>query len=251
MLLPTLLVVFCVFCVECDRSNPAQYNYSPYQEHLHHNNYYRHYQHLHQQANRRHARGPVQSSLHLSSPAYRYQPRPVRAGHHLRQLQPPYKYDRKPILIKPSHPSQPRPQKVLRRPLAVPANNERRTTRKIEQTPLLLPGTHQARKEGGGKRYPPFQGQKYNNQFLIKSDNLAVESQIQETKVRVPTAGRQQFTTSARKAKPHSVKSSQNLVKPAVAPVPVNRNYNNNNNVPQRPKFIIKQAGKIWTGFFR
>ena len=233
MLLPALLVVFSVGSIEGDRSNPAQYSYNPYRGQLDYK-YYKHYQHLQQQNNRRHA-------SYLSSPAYRYQPRPVRPGRHLRQLQ--YKYDRKPILIKPSQPSQPRRQKVLRRPLPVPANNERRTTRKIEQTPLLLPSLHPARKEGGGRgKYPALQGKKYKNNFLIKNDNLAVESKILETKVKVPTAGRQQFTTSARKAQPHSVKSSQNSVKPAVAPVPVNRNYNN---VPQRPKFIIKQAGKI------
>ena len=225
MLLPALLVVFCVGSIEGDRSNPAQYRYNPYKGHLDYK-YYKHYQHLHQQNNRRHA-------SYLSSPAYRYQPRPVRPGRHLRQLQ--YKYDRKPILIKPSQPSQPRRQKVLRRPLPVPANNERRTTRKIEQTPLR-------KEEGGRGKYSPLQGKKYQNNFLIKNDNLAVESQILETKVKVPAADRQHFSTSARKVKPHSVKSSQNSVKPAVAPVPVNRNYNN---VPQRPKFIIKQAGKL------
>ena len=231
MLLPALLVVLCAGSIGGDRSGPGQY-----QQHLDYN-YYKHYQHQHHhlhhhQNNRRLQR--TESSSHLSSPAYRYQPRPARPGRHLRQLQ--YKYDRKPILIQPSQSGR---QKVLRRPLAVPGNNERRTTRKIEQTPLLL------RKEGGGRaKYPGHQGQKYRSQFLIKSDNLAVESKIQETKVKVPTAGRHQLTTSAHKAKPHFVKSSQNYVKPAVAQVPVSRNYNNNI-VPQRPRFIIKQAGKI------
>ena len=218
MLLPALLVVFCSGSIQGDRSHTAQYR-----QHLDYN-YYKHYQHLHhpqlhQQNNRRLQR--TESSSHLSSPAYRYQPRP---GRHQRQLQ--YKYDRKPILIQPSQPSR---QKVLRRPLAVPGS-DRRTTRKIQQTPLLL------RKEAGGRgKYSSHQGQKYKNQFLIKNDNLAVESKILETKVKVP-----QFATSAHKAKPQSVKSRQNSVKPAV---PVNRNYNQN--VPQRPKFIIKQAGKI------
>ena len=219
MLLPVLLVVFCVGSIQGDRSAPAHYK-----QHLDYN-YYKHYQHLHHlhhhQNNRRLQR--TESSSHLSSPAYRYQPRPARPGRHLRQVQ--YKYDRKPILIQPSR------QKVLRRPLAVPGNNERRTTRKIEQTPLLL------RKEAGGRG-------KYKNQYLIKNDNLAVESKILETKVKVPTATRQQFTTSAHKAKPQSVKSSQNSVKPVAAPVPVNRNYSPH--VPQRPRFIIKQAGKVW-----
>ena len=131
MMLPALLVVFCVGSIEGDRPHPAQYRHLDY-------NYYKHYQHLHhlnhQQNNRRLQR--TESSSHLSSPAYRYQPRP---GRHQRQLQ--YKYDRKPILIQPSQPSR---QKVLRRPLAVPGSN-RRTTRKIQQTPLVL------RKEAGGR----------------------------------------------------------------------------------------------------
>ena len=209
MLLPALLVVFCAGSIEGDRSHPAQYRYKPHLD----SNYYKHYQHLHQHNNKRRLQR-AESSSHLSSPAYRY-----RAG---RQPRLQYKYDRKPILIQPSR------QKVPRRPLAVPGNNERRTTRKIEQTPLLL------RKEGGGRHHA---------QFLIKNDNLAVESKILETKVKVPTATRQQFTTSAHKAKPQSVKSSQNSVKPVAAPVPVNRNYSPS--VPQRPRFIIKQAGKV------
>ena len=133
MLLPALLVVFCVGSIEGDRPHQARY-----QQHLDYN-YYKHYQHLHHlhhlQNNRRLQR--TESSSHLSSPAYRYQPRQARPGRHLRQVQ--YKYDRKPILIQPSR------QKVLRRPLAVPGN-DRRTTRKIQQTPLVL------RKEAGGER---------------------------------------------------------------------------------------------------
>ena len=232
MLLSGLVVAVCLGTVV------SQYQYHPYNQHRD-----SHYYNYHQQQtnnNRRHFQRsfsypsvPVQrseSSSHLSSPAYRYQPRPVRTNKHLR-VPVKYGYDRHPILTQPSQQN-----KLLRRPLQVPANNVR-TTRKIELTPTSL----------SVKKYSsPHDGKKHKTKFLIKNDNLAVESQVVETKVKVAPGGSQfpQLFTSAHKPKPQPVKSSQNSVKPAVAKakVPVNRNYNN---VPQAPKFIIQQAGKI------
>ena len=230
MVVHALMLVLCLGSVLSDKTQPPQYKYHPYKQHPV-SSYYNHYQHL-QQNNRRHFQRsytlPRASSSHLSSPSLRYKPRPGRTIRHLRPAK--YRYDRAP------HPQ----HSVLRRPPHVPASNER-ATRKIEQTPLLLGKAQTGRKEGDKrKKYSPYGGNKHKN-FLIQKDNLAVESQVVETKVKVPP---QLSLPSAHKPKPQPVKSSQNSVKPAVAKakVPVNRNYNN---VPQAPKFIIQQAGKI------
>ena len=229
MVQSALVVTLCLGAVLSDTPHPAQYQYHPYHQHQ-----YRQYRHLpnnrrHFQPAPSHSRGQVErleTSGHLSSPAFRYKPRTVRTNRQYRPGQ--YGYDRHPILIQPTQQN-----KVLRRPLQVPVSSERlRSTRKIEQSPLLLTSNHLPSSKYSGQA-----GTKHKTRFPIKNDNLALESQVVESKVKV---GGEQLFRSAHKQKPQPVKSSQNLVKPAVAKVPLNRNYNT---VPQGPKFIIQQAG--------
>ena len=193
---------------------------------------------------------------HPSSPTHAVQPAvskqlrlPQNHNRHHKQLSNTkvhHNYQRKPILIKPTqhhqgflHNRNDRRSNIQQ----VPAFNYR-ATRKIKQTPLKTGKNHIIKKQKEiVKKYPSEQ-----KTFQSKNDNLAIESFALETKVKVPTA---KLTTVGYKPQPQAVKSSktQTRVKPVVAKVPVQRNYNSVQNQPS-PKFIIKQAGNDFSKFF-
>ena len=120
-----------------------------------------------------------------------------------------------------------------------------RGTRKIANTPLKLGGNVINSK----KKYNKEDDKKDKKKLLLKNDNLAIESNIVETKVKLPS---NKVTANAHKTKTkYETKQTkpQLLKKPAkkyppkkVKPVevPIKRTYNS---APAAPKFIIKQAG--------
>lgn len=269
MLLPVVVTMLSVWLSpvlsDTDKNGAQQslqYQYHPYHQ-RHYPQYQRKQQHYYPSENRRHQRTFVTpkhlrnpsfklkntpSSKHFSSPAYRFQPqlhkqqqrKPVLTERQQRFLPQPLaqKYQRRPILIQPGK------QKVVprivtsKRPIQA-ANN--RNTRKIASTPLKI-GGKAIKSKDTKKKYKHDEVKKDKNKLALKNDNLAIESNIVETKVKLPNT---KLTPDA-----HNTKSKPQLVKkPAkgypskkVKPVkvPIKRNYNS---APAAPKFIIKQAG--------
>ena len=238
---------------------PKQYQFHPYQQPLHHS--YRQYQQRHQQQhpseNRRHQRtllpprnlrNPAiklrntDSSKHFSSPSYRFTPQsqkqPVLTERQQRLLvkNPVQRYQRKP------NSDRLRPRIVSQTKQLQVKNS--RETRKIANTQLKLGGNVLNSVDGK---------QKFNvdkskaEKFQFKKDNLAIESNIVETKVKIPNSKKiaNSYTSKAKyETKPQLVKKPAKVYHPKkVKPVEVsiNRNYDS---APVAPKFIIKQAGK-------
>ena len=253
MLLTTLLLVGWISDLLGDHPQQQYHQYFPYRQHLTS-------PYLQQSRNSRsHHSSYQQPSVkrkdflsHPSSPTYAQQKStvskqlrlPQNPNRHHKQLSSSkvhHNYQRKPILIKPTHHHQ---------GFQVQHRNDRRSnfqqvpgfnyraTRKIKQTPLKTSKNHIIKKDKEiVKKYPS--EQKDQKKFIAKKDNLAIESFALETKVKVP-----KLTTVGSKTPPQAVKSSktQTRVKPVVAKVPVKRNYNSAQAQPS-PKFIIKQAG--------
>lgn len=237
-------------------NSPKHYQFHPYHQPLHHS----YQQRLHQQPaseNRRHQRtllpprnlrNPVirlkntDSSRHLSSPAYRFQPhsprqrKPVLSERQQRLLNrnPVQHFKRKPILIRPSSERvKPRIQNKKK-----PFLNSRET-RKIANTKLKLGGKNDLK-----KKYNPDENKKDKKKLYLKDDNIAIESQVVETKVKVPKLATKPANLKAKyeqklaKVKKPKKPYLTNKVKPVDTP-----NKRTYNSAPATPQFIIKQAG--------
>merc|ERR1712123_104945 len=230
---------------------PKLYQFHPYQQHQ-------------PSENRRHQRtllpprslrNPVirlkntDSSRHFSSPSYRFQPqsprhqlrKPVASERQQRLLTKNQvkAFRRKPILIRPSS-ERLRPRIVSEKRQFQVQNN--RQTRKIANTKLKLGG----KKGDSKKKYNYDEDKKDKKKLLLKDDNIAIESQIVETKVKVPAP---KLTTKPQITKTQHVTKIAKVKKPTKAyppkkvkpiEVPIKRTYNG---APAAPKFIIKQAG--------
>jgi len=260
-MLPSILVLLVRLSPALSQSQengPKQYQFHPYHQQLHQS----YQQRLHQQQpseNRRHQRtllpprnlrNPVirlknsDSSRHFASPAYRFQPqsprprKPVLAERQQRLLNknPIQHFRRKPILIRPSSERvQPRIQNKKKPFLA----KNSRETRKIANTKLKLGGKNDLK-----KKYNPDENKKDKKKLYLKEDNIAIESQVVETKVKVPKLTKKPANTKAKyepklaKIKKPKKPYPTKRVKPI--DTPDKRTYNS---APATPKFIIKQAG--------
>ena len=96
------------------------------------------------------------------------------------------------------------------------------------------------------KKYNPDELKKDKKKLYLKDDNIAIESQVVETKVKVPKLTKKPANIKAKyvpklaKVKKHKKPYPTKKVK--TIDTPDKRTYNS---APATPKFIIKQAGKI------
>merc|ERR1712123_325354 len=137
------------------------------------------------------------SSRHFSSPSYRFQPqspryqlrKPVVSERQQRLLTKNQvkTFKRKPILIRPS--SERLRSRIVSEKRQFQVQNNRQT-RKIANTKLKLGGNFL--KSGGGRKKVDIDYEKKDNKKLeLKKDNLAIESNVIETRVKVPYSQQQ------------------------------------------------------------
>jgi len=123
-----------------------------------------------------------------------------------------------------------------KKPFLAKSNRE---TRKIANTKLKLGGKNDLK-----KKYNPDELKKDKKKLYLKDDNIAIESQVVETKVKVPKLTKKPANIKAKyvpklaKVKKHKKPYPTKKVK--TIDTPDKRTYNS---APATPKFIIKQAG--------